>query len=49
MNLCWKFFCYRDSLIIDIKMKRQVEKECYSLEIYSLKDFPQVYNNAMNA
>lgn len=42
-------FCYKDCLIINEKVKAQIENECYLPEIYTVKDFPKVFNGQMNA
>lgn len=42
-------FCYKDGLIINVKVKAQIESKCYEPEIYAVKDFPELFNGQMNA
>ncbi len=44
-----KNVCYSTSLIITKPLKEAIEAICYEPEIYSIKEFPQVWNDSMNA
>ena len=41
------YFCYQNALIIKKTLKEEIEKLCYAPEIYSVSEFPEVYNTCL--
>ena len=41
------YFCYQNALVIKKSLKKEIEKLCYAPEIYSVSEFPEVYNTCL--
>ena len=41
------YFCYQNALVIKKSLKEEIEKLCYAPEIYSVSEFPEVYNTCL--
>ena len=41
------YFCYQNAFIIKKTLKEEIEKLCYAPEIYSVSEFPEVYNTCL--